>query len=108
MEQKYFNTKEAVKYLRIIGLKFSPSTFEVWRSLGKGPRFTKVTSKVYYEKSALDDFAKGERSETIDSINGYISSPSATRRKTSKVRSNDKKIRKTKKPKRIKLQIKSD
>ena len=59
MEQTHFNTKQAVEYLRTIGLNFKPSTLEVWRSLGKGPRYKKVTRKVYYEKTALNEFPKG-------------------------------------------------
>ena len=68
MEKMNFNTKEAVKYLRTLGLNFKPSTLEVWRCLGKGPRYKKVARKVYYEESDLNEFIKGQKFETIDSM----------------------------------------
>ena len=68
MEKMNFNTKEAVKYLRALGLNFKPSTLEVWRCLGKGPRYKKVARKVYYEESDLNEFIKGQKFETIDSM----------------------------------------
>ncbi len=106
MEQTHFNTKEAVEYLRTIGLNFKPSTLEVWRSLGKGPRYKKVTRKVYYEKSALDEFSRGEIFETTDSINDYKSLPFATKQIKNTVRKIEKKFKKQRKPKRINLKIK--
>jgi hypothetical protein len=68
MEQTHFNTKEAVEYLQTLGLNFKPSTLEVWRSRGRGPRYKKVARKVYYEKSDLNEFIKGHKVETIDSV----------------------------------------
>jgi endonuclease YncB( thermonuclease family) len=68
MEQTHFNTKEAVEYLQTLGLNFKPSTLEVWRSRGRGPRYKKVARKVYYEKSDLNEFIKGNKIETIDSL----------------------------------------
>ena len=68
MEKMNFNTKEAVKYLRSLGLNFKPSTLEVWRCLGKGPRYKKVMRKIFYEKKDLDEFINGRKVETIDSM----------------------------------------
>ena len=41
------NTPEAAKYL---GLR--PGTLEIWRSLGKGPRYLKIGRRVVYELAA--------------------------------------------------------
>ena len=106
MEQTHFNTKEAVEYLRSLGLNFSPSTLEVWRSLGKGPRYKKVTRKVYYEKSSLDEFSKGEIFETINTTFNYNISNHAPNNSGNSVKVIEKKIRESKKPKRIDLKIK--
>jgi hypothetical protein len=108
MEQKHFNTKEAVEYLRSLGLNFSPSTLEVWRSLGKGPRYKKVTRKIYYEKSSLDEFSKGEIFETINTTFNHNISNNAPKNFENSKKVIEKKIRESKKPKRFKLRIKSD
>ena len=68
MEKVNFNTDGASNYLKSLGLPFQSGTLEVWRCLGKGPRFKRVARKVFYEKAALDEFAHGEAVETIDSI----------------------------------------
>ena len=68
MEPKHFDTRGAIEYLKQIGLSFRPGTLEVWRSLGKGPRYKKVARKVFYEKTALDEFAVGHTIETVDSV----------------------------------------
>lgn len=70
MEQRYFNTRAAAEYLVSLGLFFRPGTLEVWRCHGRGPRFKKVARKVFYEKTALDEFACGVTVETADSIPG--------------------------------------
>ena len=54
-----FNTREAVHYLEGLGITFSENTFNLWRSIGRGPRFKKIGRKVFYEQESLDDFAKG-------------------------------------------------
>ena len=68
MEKVNFNTEEASNYLKSIGLSFQSGTLHVWRCLNKGPRFKKVARKIFYEKAALDEFARGQAVETIDSI----------------------------------------
>lgn len=51
------NVDEASKYLGI-----EPRTLENWRSSGKGPKFYKPTGKlVFYFKSDLDEWIKGEK-----------------------------------------------
>ena len=59
----YVDTKGAVKYLSEQGIEFTKGTLSVWRSIGKGPRFKKIMSKVYYATEALDEFARGESKE---------------------------------------------
>ena len=56
------NTIEAAAYLG--GLK--PGTLEVWRSLGRGPRYLKIGRRVFYETRDLDNFASSKVVETED------------------------------------------
>lgn len=49
----------------ILGLK--PGTLEVWRSLGRGPRYKKIGRKVFYDILDLELFANAHVIETIDS-----------------------------------------
>jgi len=65
---KYLNTEQAAEYLKSLGTCFSPGTLEVWRCLGKGPRFIRVRRKVFYSKEDLEKFSRGQVVETIDSI----------------------------------------
>lgn len=57
------NTEEAAEYL---GLR--PGTLEVWRSLGKGPRYVKLGTRVLYDADDLDTFADSRIVETTDTI----------------------------------------
>lgn len=68
MERSNFDTKSAAEYLKSLGLTFRPGTLEVWRCQGRGPKYKRVARKVFYEKSALDEFARGQAVETVDSI----------------------------------------
>jgi hypothetical protein len=67
MELRYYDTKGAAEYLNSLGLLFRAGTLCVWRSQGKGPRYKKIARKVFYEKTALDEFAKGHTVDTVDS-----------------------------------------
>jgi hypothetical protein len=58
---KKLNTVEAAQYL---GVK--RGTLEVWRSLGKGPRYIKLGTRVVYEIHDLDAFAASHVVETCD------------------------------------------
>ena len=66
--EKRLNTIQAAQHLKGRGTPFTPGTLEVWRSLGKGPRFIRVGGRIFYEPSALDAFIKGQTVQTIDSI----------------------------------------
>lgn len=61
-----FTTVEACKYLESIGIPFSTGTMNAWRCLGKGPRYKKIGSKVFYEKRDLDEFSRGVRFDPQD------------------------------------------
>ena len=56
------NTPEAASYL---GLR--PGTLEIWRSLGKGPRYLKIGRRVVYELADIDAYAKAHAVETSES-----------------------------------------
>lgn len=59
--QKALNTSEAAAYLGL-----SRGTLEVWRSLGKGPRYRKFGRRVLYELKDLDDYSTSRIVETRD------------------------------------------
>ena len=59
--QRRLNTFDAAAYL---GVK--RGTMEVWRSLGKGPRYIKLGTRVVYEIADLDAFAASRIVETVD------------------------------------------
>lgn len=63
MQKHRFNTKGAAE---ILGLK--QGTLEVWRSLGRGPRFLKIGRKVFYDRKDLELFANAFPVETVDSL----------------------------------------
>ena len=68
MQKKKLDTKQASDYLDQLGTPFTASTLEVWRCLGKGPRFRKVARKVFYDPADLEVFASGQLVETTDSF----------------------------------------
>lgn len=59
--QRRLNTVDAAEYLGV-----RPGTMEVWRSLGKGPRYIKLGARVVYEIADLDAFAASRAVETSD------------------------------------------
>ena len=66
--QKAYNTQQSVEYLNnTYGIPVTKGTMEVWRSIGRGPRYRKVARWPLYDKKDLDDFAKGRVFETVDS-----------------------------------------
>ena len=66
--EKRLNTAEASGFLKEHGTPFTPGTLEVWRCLGRGPRFRRVNRRVFYLQSDLEAFAKGQVVETVDSL----------------------------------------
>lgn len=65
--EKRLNTKQAAQHFEGRGTPYTPGTLEVWRCLGKGPRFLRIGRRVFYEASALDEFVMGQIVETVDS-----------------------------------------
>jgi len=62
------DTRQAAKYLKEKhNVPPTEGTMEVWRCLGKGPRYRKVGRWIRYATEDLDDFARGQIVETIDS-----------------------------------------
>lgn len=62
--QKWKNTVESASHLGL-----SPGTLEVWRSLGRGPRYRKFGRRVMYATADLDRYAATHIVETCDSLN---------------------------------------
>lgn len=67
IQSRALNTQEAAIYLKEIGTPFTAGTLEVWRSIGRGPRYRKVCRRVVYTPGDLDRFSEGQVVETIDS-----------------------------------------
>lgn len=59
--KRRLNTPEAADYLGL-----SPGTLEVWRSLGRGPRYRKFGRRVLYEIQDLDAYSASRIVETRD------------------------------------------
>jgi len=74
--EKQLTTQQASKYLIEKGIKAKPGSMQVWRCLGKGPRYRRVggphRGMIYYTKQDLDKFAAGEAVETIDSYRAEV------------------------------------
>ena len=61
-------TPHASSYLKDKGFPVTRGTLEVWRALGKGPRYRKLSGRVFYLVKDLDDFLNSaEVFETIHS-----------------------------------------
>ena len=56
-----YNTLDAAAYLNL-----SPGTLEVWRCLGRGPRYYKVGRRVIYRREDLDAYLAMRTVETRD------------------------------------------
>lgn len=66
---QHLTTPEAADYLAKIGTPFKAGTLEVWRSQGRGPRFRKIASRVFYVPEDLDAFVlSGRAVQTVDSM----------------------------------------
>ncbi len=61
MPIKTLNTKEAADFL---GVK--PNTLEVWRNKKKGPRYSKIGSRVLYDLNALEEYFYSRNVHTRD------------------------------------------
>ena len=62
MNNERVDTPSAAK---ILGLK--KGTLEVWRSMGRGPRFCRIGRRIFYRIEDLELFANPNLVDTIDS-----------------------------------------
>ena len=56
------NTEEAAAYLGI-----RPNTLEVWRCKHKGPRYSKIGTRVLYDVDDLESFFTARAGDTLES-----------------------------------------
>lgn len=65
MNDKKLTTQEAVIFLRDeLGVPFTQKTLETWRSLGKGPKYLRISSRIFYTKKSLIEFTTGQPVKT--------------------------------------------
>ncbi len=69
-QKKALNTAQAAQFLAEIGTPFTAGTLEVWRCLGKGPRYRKVGQRVFYAPEDLKEYSNGQVVETTDTFKG--------------------------------------
>ena len=60
--QKKLNTAEAAEYLGV-----RPNTLEIWRCKHKGPRYSKIGSRVLYDMADLEAFFHARSVSTLES-----------------------------------------
>lgn len=62
MNKQKLNTEEAAAYLGI-----RPNTLEVWRCKHKGPRYSKIGTRVLYDVDDLESFFTARAVDTLES-----------------------------------------
>jgi len=55
------NTRGAVRYLSDRGVCFARKTLEIWRIRGKGPKYRRISGRIFYDIDALDEFLRGKQ-----------------------------------------------
>ncbi len=61
------STKAASKYLTDVkGVPTAPSSLEVYRCYGKGPKYKKVGSRIFYTLAWLDEYTNGVEVKVVD------------------------------------------
>lgn len=60
--KKKLNTAEAAAYLGI-----RPNTLEIWRCKHKGPRYSKIGTRVLYDLDDLETFFTARAVDTMES-----------------------------------------
>ncbi len=61
INKQKLNTEEAAAYLGI-----RPNTLEVWRTKKKGPKYSKIGSRVLYDLNDLETYFISQSIHTID------------------------------------------
>lgn len=64
--EKAMTTKDAAQYMGGKGYPGTAKTLEVWRCKKRGPKYKKVGSRVFYEKTWLDNFMAGIEVKIFD------------------------------------------
>lgn len=59
MSNTRYTTPQAAEHLNQTGLSVAASTLEHYRSKGTGPVYLRIAGRIFYTRSALDDFASG-------------------------------------------------
>ena len=62
MSKRKLSTEEAAE---ILGIR--PNTLEVWRSKKKGPKYSKIGSRVLYDPDAIEEFFASCNVHTVNS-----------------------------------------
>ncbi|MBM9615972.1 hypothetical protein JWJ90_17015 [Desulfobulbus rhabdoformis] len=60
------NTKHASAFFHAIGIPIAASTLEVFRSQGRGPKYKKIGSRVFYTVAFLEEYAQGVEIKIYD------------------------------------------
>ena len=63
---KNLNTAQAADYLTSRGVPYTKKTLEVFRCKKRGPKYKKIVSRVYYERSWLNEFLAGLEVKIFD------------------------------------------
>ena len=63
INKQKLNTEEAAAYLGI-----RPNTLEVWRCKHKGPRYSKIGTRVLYDVNDLEAFFSARAVDTMESV----------------------------------------
>jgi len=66
--EKRLNAAEAAQRMKEHGVSTSPGVLGAWRHYNRGPRFVRIGGRIFYEPSAVDEFCKGIKVETEDSL----------------------------------------
>lgn len=61
MPNKKLNTEEAAAFLGV-----RPCTLEVWRCKKKGPKYSKLGSRVMYDQTELETYFASRSVHTVD------------------------------------------
>jgi hypothetical protein len=67
MPTELFTTQKAVKYLTEAGFQVSMPTLDRYRGNRIGPRYIRIAKRIFYSKTALDDFLIGTEVYPTDS-----------------------------------------
>ena len=71
MQELHFTTAEASEFLReTFGIRIAKSSLDTARFFNRGPRYVRVSRRIYYPLSALLEYARGIPCPMRDSNRG--------------------------------------